>query len=92
MPNNLASIRQAFGDTIYELGSLMPDLYVVSMDLRESMRLTRFANKFRSRFIECGVAENNAAGVAAGLAKSGKTVVLASFACFSPFSFSGISV
>lgn len=62
----------------------MPDLYVVSMDLRESMRLTRFANKFRSRFIECGVAENNAAGVAAGLARSGKTVFLASFACFSP--------
>ena len=79
-----ASMRQSFGDTIYELGSIMHDLYVVSMDLRESMRLTRFANKFRSRFIECGVAENNAAGVAAGLAKSGKTVFLASFACFSP--------
>ena len=77
-------MRQSFGDTIYELGSIMHDLYVVSMDLRESMRLTRFANKFRSRFIECGVAENNAAGVAAGLAKSGKTVFLASFACFSP--------
>lgn len=80
----LASMRQSFGDTIYELGSIMPDLYVVSMDLRESMRLTRFANKFRSRFIECGVSENNAAGVAAGLAKAGKTVFLASFACFSP--------
>lgn len=80
----LASIRQSFGDTLYELGSVMPDLYVVSMDLRESMRLSRFANKFRSRFIECGVAENNAAGVAAGLAKAGKTVFLATFACFSP--------
>jgi transketolase len=80
----LASIRQSFGDTLYELGSIMPDLYVVSMDLRESMRLSRFANKFRSRFIECGVAENNAAGVAAGLAKAGKTVFIASFACFSP--------
>jgi len=80
----LASIRQSFGDTLYELGSIMPDLYVVSMDLRESMRLTRFANKFRSRFIECGVAENNAAAVAAGLAKAGKTVFLATFACFSP--------
>lgn len=80
----LASIRQAFGDTIYELGSIMPDLYVVSMDLKESLRLTRFANKFRARFIECGVSENNAAGVAAGLAKAGKTVFLASYACFSP--------
>ncbi|MFZ2152689.1 MAG: transketolase C-terminal domain-containing protein [Microgenomates group bacterium] len=79
-----ASIRQSFGDTLFELGSLMPDLYVVSADLRDSMRLTKFASKFRSRFVECGVAENNAAGVAAGLAKSGKTVFLASFACFSP--------
>ena len=84
MANKLASIRQSFGDTIFELGSIMSDLYVVSMDLRESLRLTRFANKFRSRFIECGVAENNAASIAAGLAKSGKTVFLASYACFSP--------
>ncbi|MBP9817512.1 transketolase family protein [Candidatus Shapirobacteria bacterium] len=80
----LASMRQAFGDTLVELGSQIPELYVVSMDLRESMRLTKFAKKFRSRFIECGVAENNAASIAAGLAKSGKTVFLASFACFSP--------
>ena len=46
--------------------------------------LDKFASKFRHRFIECGVAENNAAGVAAGLAKSGKTVFLASYGCFSP--------
>lgn len=79
-----ASIRQAFGDTMVELGSLIPNLYVVSVDLKESLRLDKFANKFKNRFIECGVAENNAAGVAAGLAASGKTVFLASYACFSP--------
>ena len=48
------------------------------------MSLSEFALHFKDRFIECGVAENNAAGVAAGLAKSGKTVFLTSFACFSP--------
>lgn len=77
-------MRQAFGETIYHLGSLNPDLYVVDIDLKSSLFLDKFANKFRSRFIECGVAENNAAGVAAGLAKAGKTVFLTSFACFSP--------
>lgn len=78
------SIREAFGQTIFELASANPNLYVVSVDLKSSIFLDKFANKFRSRFIECGVAESNAAGVAAGLAKAGKTVFLTSFACFSP--------
>ncbi|MCX6726780.1 MAG: transketolase family protein [Candidatus Shapirobacteria bacterium] len=82
--NNNQSIRSAFGDTIFELGSAMSNLYVVNVDLKTSLSLDKFANKFRSRFIECGVAESNAAGIAAGLAKSGKTVFLTSFACFSP--------
>ena len=78
------SIRQAFSDTLIELASENLNLYVVSADLKSSLTLSKFASKFRQRFIECGVAENNAAGVAAGLAKSGKTVFLASYACFSP--------
>lgn len=82
--NDLKSIRQAFGDALYELGSTNPDLYVVDIDLKSSLCLDKFANKFRSRFIECGISENNAAGVAAGLAKAGKTVFLTSFSCFSP--------
>lgn len=78
------SIRTAFGDALFELGSQIPNLYVVDIDLRTSLSLDKFANKFRSRFIECGVAESNAAGIAAGLAKSGKIVFLTSFSCFSP--------
>ncbi len=81
---NLHSIRQAFADTVTKLAGKNPNLYVVSMDLKSSVCLTKFANKFHSRFIECGVAENNAAGIASGLAKSGKTVFLVSYACFSP--------
>ena len=78
------SIRQAFSDTLIDLAGENLNLYVVSADLKSSLTLSKFASKFRSRFIECGVAENNAAGVAAGLAKSGKTVFLATYACFSP--------
>jgi len=80
----LSSIRQACADTLVKLATANPNLYVVSADLKSSLVLGKFASKFRHRFIECGVAENNAAGVAAGLAKSGKTVFLASYACFSP--------
>ncbi len=82
--NNISSIRQACADALVALATNNPKIYVVSADLRSSLLLDKFAAKFRYRFIECGVAENNAAGVAAGLAKSGKTVFLASYACFSP--------
>jgi len=78
------SIRQAFADTITDLAVNHPELYVVSVDLKSSLGLSKFASKFRSRFIEAGISENNAAAIAAGLAKTGKTVFLTSFACFSP--------
>ncbi|RLC34583.1 transketolase family protein [Candidatus Shapirobacteria bacterium] len=80
----LASIRQAFGDTLTALASKNKNIFVVSVDLKSSLKLTKFAQKFPHRFIEAGVAENNATGVAAGLAKTGKTVFVASFSCFSP--------
>ena len=78
------SIRQAFADTLFELAIKNPNLYVVDVGLRPSLYLNKFALRFKSRFVECGVAENNAAGIAAGLAAAGKTVFLTSYACFSP--------
>jgi len=77
-------IRKAFGKTIFELAKTNPNLYVVSMDLMSSVSLQDFVKTYPDRFIECGISENNAAAVAAGLAKAGKTVFLCSFACFSP--------
>lgn len=82
--NNYASIRQAFSKTLTSLAKTNKNIFVVNADLKSSLFLNDFATKFPHRFIECGVAESNAAGVAAGLAKSGKTVFLTSFACFSP--------
>lgn len=84
MNQNYASIRQAFGRTLVGLAKTNKNIYVVNADLKSSLFLGDFATKFPLRFIECGVAEANAAGIAAGLAKSGKTVFLTSFACFSP--------
>ncbi len=78
------SIREAFGDTLLKLAKTNKNIYVVSCDLKSPLFLTDFAKKYPLRFIECGVAETNAAGIAAGLAKTGKTVFLASFSCFSP--------
>jgi len=79
-----ASIRQAFADTLFVLAVKNPNIYVVDIGLRPSLYLDKFALRFKSRFVQCGVAESNGAAVAAGLAASGKTVFLTSFACFSP--------
>ncbi len=78
------SIRQSFGKTLTKLAKTNKNIYVVNADLKSSLFLNDFAKKYPKRFIECGVAEANAAGIAAGLAKTGKTVFLTSFACFSP--------
>lgn len=78
------SIRQAFGDTLVKLAKTNKNIFVVDCDLKSSLFLNNFAQKYPRRFIECGVSETNAAGVAAGLARSGKTVFLTSFSCFSP--------
>ena len=77
-------MRQVFGDTILKLAKTNKNIYVVNADLKSSLYLGKFASWYRHRFIECGVAEANAAAVAAGLAKTGKTVFLTSFSCFSP--------
>jgi transketolase len=77
-------MREAFGKTIFELAKNNKNIWVVSMDLKTSMYLNKFADEFPDRFVECGIAEQAGAGIAAGLAKTGKTVFLCSFACFSP--------
>lgn len=80
----IKSIRQAFSNTLFDLAVKNPNIYVVDIGLRPSLYLDKFSLRFKSRFIECGIAESNAAAIAAGLAATGKTVFLTSFACFSP--------
>ncbi len=80
----LSSMRDVFGQTLLSLAKTNKKIYVVDADLKSSLYLGKFASWYRHRFIECGVAEANAAAVAAGLAKTGKIVYLTSFSCFSP--------
>ncbi len=80
----LASQTLALGQTLVSEAKVNHDLYIVSMDLAGSLKLLDFKEKFPKRFIEVGLSETNAAAVAAGLAKAGKTVVLATYSCFSP--------
>lgn len=78
------STREGYGDALLELGEANPNVVVVCADLTNSTGSAVFAKKFPDRFVEVGVAEQNLAGVSAGLALSGKTVFMASYAAFSP--------
>src|SRR5262249_10464573 len=74
--------RDAFGRALEALGSEYANVVVVDADVSNSTRTEWFGKKFPDRFFNIGIAESNLVGVAAGLASSGKTSVIASFAAF----------
>ncbi|HEX3099941.1 MAG TPA: transketolase C-terminal domain-containing protein [Patescibacteria group bacterium] len=76
--------RNGFGEGLLHLGEHDKNVVALTGDLAESTRILEFAKKYPERFIECGVAEQNMMGVAAGLALAGKTPFVASYATFSP--------
>lgn len=76
--------RDGYGQALLELGKSNPEVVVLTADLAESTRTLVFSQEFPERFIECGVAEQNMMGVAAGLALAGKIPFVSSYAVFSP--------
>lgn len=79
-----ASTRDGFGKGVVEAGMKDERVVVLSADLAESTRAEAFKKQFPKRFIEVGVAEQNMATVAAGLANYGKIPFITSYAAFSP--------
>lgn len=75
-------LRVAYGQTLVELGACMPDLVVVEADLSRSTMGLMFEQAYPGRFFEVGIAEANLIGVAAGLALTGKTPFVSTFAVF----------
>ncbi|MDH7508447.1 MAG: transketolase family protein [Methanomassiliicoccales archaeon] len=82
MKRPLASQRKEYGRALVEIGEMRPDVVVLDADLSTSTRTADFAKKFPNRFFNCGIAEQNMMGTAAGLAASGKIVFASSFAVF----------
>ena len=76
--------RFGYGDGLVELGRENPNVMVLCCDLTESTRVHLFKKEFPQRFLEIGVAEQNMAEVAAGLALEGKIPFISSYAVFSP--------
>ncbi len=76
--------RNGYGDGVVEAGEKNKNIVVLCCDLTESTRSLAFKKAFPERFVEMGIAEQNMAGIAAGMAFSGKIPYIASYATFSP--------
>ena len=75
--------RESFGEALTMLAETNPDIVVLDADLAEATKTCIFEKKYPERFIDCGIAESNMIGIAAGLATCGKIPFAASFAMFS---------
>lgn len=74
--------RDAYGAALAELGAENPDVVVLDADLAGATKTGVFKKAFPERFIDCGIAEGNMIGVAAGFAACGKIPFASSFAMF----------
>ncbi|THB70908.1 MAG: transketolase [Desulfovibrio sp.] len=82
MPGTPQSLIGAYSAALVEQGRANPDLVVLDADLKKDCGLIPFEEEFPERFIECGIAEQDMVSMAGGLALSGKTPLVHSFACF----------
>ena len=74
--------RSGFGVGLLKAGQANPNVVALTADLKGSLKMDAFAAEFPERFIQCGIAEANMVGVAAGLAIAGKVPFIGSFAEF----------
>ncbi|MFC1517996.1 transketolase family protein [Candidatus Margulisiibacteriota bacterium] len=77
-----AATREAYGQTLLELGKKHKNIVVLDADLSSSTKTAKFAKEFPDRFFNVGVAEQDLIGTAAGLASTGKVAFASTFAMF----------
>ncbi|QQG37847.1 MAG: transketolase family protein [Candidatus Kaiserbacteria bacterium] len=80
----MASTREGFGKGVVEAGKADERVVVLTADLAESTQAHHFEKAFPERFVQVGVAEQNLATVAAGMANYGKIPFITSYAAFNP--------
>lgn len=78
----MKALRDGFGDEIIELGRENEKIYVIDCDIGKSCKTQPFAKEFPEQYINVGIAEQNAAGVGAGLATCGKIPFVCTYAVF----------
>lgn len=74
--------REAYGDEILELGRKNKNIYVVDADVGKSCKTIPFSKELPEQYVNVGIAEQNACGIAAGLATCGKIPFVTTYAVF----------
>ena len=74
--------RESYGNALVELGQINDKIVVLDADLAGATKTAMFKKAFPDRFLDCGIAESNMAGIAAGLATTGMIPFMSSFAMF----------
>lgn len=82
MDKKLIATRDGLGEELLELGRKNKNIYVVDADIGKSCKTTAFAKELPEQHVNVGIAEQNAAGVAAGLATCGKIPFVVTYAVF----------
>jgi len=82
MTMDVRATRDGYGDALVELGEKDERIVVLGADLTSSTRASSFATRFPERFVEVGIAEQNAMNVAAGLSMAGKIPFVSTYAVF----------
>ncbi len=77
-----AATREGYGKALVELGAQYPNLVVLDADLAGATKTSMFQQAYPDRHIDCGIAESNMVGIAAGMATMGKIPFASSFAMF----------
>ena len=78
----MVATREGYGEALLELGAENPNVVVRDADLAAATKTAVFKKAYPERFFDCGIAEANMIGIAAGLAASGKVPFASSFAMF----------
>ncbi len=74
--------RESYGNALVEIGAVYPNIVALDADLAEATKTGIFKKTYPDRHIDCGIAECNMVGIAAGLASTGKIPFVSSFAMF----------
>ena len=82
MSDKRIATREAYGDALIELAKEHDDIVVLDADLAGATKTDKFKKEFPDRFIDCGIAEQNMMGIAAGLSTCGKVPFASTFAMF----------
>ncbi len=74
--------RESYGEALVELAEQYPDMVVLDADLAAATKTGLFKKAYPDRFFDCGIAEANMMGIAAGIASTGRKVFASTFAMF----------